>query len=69
MSITQNNENFQKMLTEGIDVEISRKDGSYRTEKAYIFDAEDIENNEFMAVNQYTVIENGKERRPDIVVF
>lgn len=69
MSIVQNNENFQRLLTEGVDVEISRQDGSCRTEKAYIFDAEDIENNEFLAVNQYTVIENGKERRPDIVVF
>lgn len=69
MSIVQNNENFQRLLTEGVDVEISRQDGSCRTEKAYIFDAEDIENNEFLAVNQYTVIENGKERRPDIVIF
>ena len=40
-----------------------------KTEKAYIFDEKDVENNEFLAVNQYTVIENGKERRPDIVVF
>lgn len=69
MSIVQNNMKFQKLLTEGIDVETRRQDGSVRTEKAYVFDGIDIENNEFMAVNQYTVIENGKERRPDIVVF
>ncbi len=69
LSIVQNNIAFQKLLTDGIDVEVKQKDGSIKTEKAYIFDARDIENNEFLAVNQYTVIENGKERRPDIVVF
>lgn len=69
LSIVQNNIAFQKLLTDGIDVEIKQKDGSIKTEKAYIFDEKDVENNEFLAVNQYTVIENGKERRPDIVVF
>jgi len=69
LSISQNNVAFQKIITDGIDVEIHQKDGSVKTEKAYIFDLTDIENNEFLAINQYTIIENGKERRPDIVVF
>ena len=69
LSIVQNNVAFQKLLTDGIDVEVKQKDGSIKTEKAYIFDARDIENNEFLAINQYTVIESGKERRPDIVAF
>ena len=69
MSITQNNVAFFKMITDGIDVEIRKKDGNVKTEKAYIFDLTDIDNNEFLAVNQYTIIENGKERRPDVVVF
>ena len=69
LSIVQNNIAFQKIITDGIDVEVRQKDGSVKTEKAYIFDVFDIENNEFLAVNQYTIIENGKERRPDIVIF
>jgi type I restriction enzyme, R subunit len=69
LSIVRNNVAFQKLLTDGIDVEVKQNDGSIKTEKAYIFDAKDIENNEFLAINQYTVIENGKERRPDIVAF
>lgn len=69
LSIVHNNIAFQKMVTDGIDVEIRQNDGSIKTEKAYIFDTKDIENNEFLAVNQYTIVENGKERRPDIVVF
>lgn len=69
LSIVQNNIAFQKLITDGIDVEVRQKDGSVKTEKAYIFDASDIENNEFLAINQYTIVENGKERRPDVVVF
>lgn len=69
LSIVQNNVAFQKLITDGIDVEVRQKDGSVKTEKAYIFDTSDIENNEFLAINQYTIVENGKERRPDVVVF
>lgn len=69
LSISQNNAAFQKIITDGIDVEVRQKDGGIKTEKAYIFDLVDIENNEFLAINQYTVIENGKERRPDVVAF
>ena len=69
LSISQNNAAFQKLITDGIDVEIYQKNGSVKTEKAYIFDLTDTENNEFLTINQYTIIENGKERRPDVVVF
>lgn len=69
LSIIQNNIAFQKIITDGIDVEIRKKDGSIKTEKAYLFDLDNIENNEFLAINQYTIIENGKERRPDVVSF
>ena len=61
LSIVQNNVAFQKLLTDGIDVEVKQKDGSIKTEKAYIFDAKDIENNEFLAINQYTVTEKNAD--------
>jgi len=69
LSLLHNNMDFQKMLTEGIDVEIQQSNGGVKTEKAYIFDLANLENNEFLAINQYTIIENGKERRPDVVVL
>ena len=69
LSISQNNAAFQKIITDGIDVEVRQKGGGVKTEKAYIFDLSDIENNEFLVINQYTIIENGRERRPDVVVF
>src|SRR5262249_48231732 len=51
------NEIFHKMLVDGIDVPISTKDGeSFR--KVWLFDFEHPEENDFLAVNQFTVIEN-----------
>ena len=63
-----NNETFHKYLTEGVDIEF-RKDGSIRGDKVTLVDFNDPETNEFLAVNQFTVIENNNNKRPDIVIF
>lgn len=68
-SLIMNNKAFQKMITDGIDVQVKRADGAYGTEKAYVFDFEKPLNNDFMAANQFTVMEHGVEKRPDVVVF
>src|SRR5665647_3692223 len=68
-SLIMNNKAFQKMITDGIDVMVKQLDGSYRTEKAYVFDSEKPLNNEFMVANQFTIVEHGVEKRPDVVVF
>lgn len=64
------NEDFHKMLVEGIDVPIKTKDGE-RFDKVWLFDynPKKINNNEFLAINQFTVIENNIERRPDVMLF
>ena len=64
-----NNQAFHQMLTEGIDVPVQQADGSYKTEKAWPIDFKVPENNDWLALNQFTVIENGVEKRPDLVVF
>ena len=56
-------------LVEGVPVEYQRADGSIAGDVVRVIDYEKPENNEFLAVNQFTVIEGGHERRPDIVVF
>ena len=53
----------------GIDVEYSRPDGTIAGDKVYIIDANNPTKNDWLAVNQYTVIENNHNRRPDVVVF
>jgi type I restriction enzyme R subunit len=64
-----NNQTFHRMLVNGIDVEYRKKDGHIAGDKVWLFDFDKPENNEFLAVNQFTVIENNCNRRPDIVVF
>jgi len=63
-----NNEHFHKMLVDGVDIPIRTKDGE-RYKKVWLFDFEHPENNEFCAVNQFTVIENNVNRRPDVILF
>lgn len=63
-----NNETFHKYLTEGVDVEVRTADG-IRGEKVYIVDFNQPENNEFLAVNQFTIIEGSQNKRPDIILF
>ncbi|VUT28090.1 MAG: hypothetical protein SYNGOMJ08_00651 [Candidatus Syntrophoarchaeum sp. GoM_oil] len=63
-----NNESFHKMLVDGISVPINIG-GEERHFIVNLFDFEEPENNEFTAVNQFTVIENNVERRPDVILF
>lgn len=63
-----NNEAFHRYLTEGITVEYL-KNGETKGEQLWLIDWDTIDNNEFLAVNQFTVIEDNHNRRPDIVLF
>ncbi|QKX50891.1 type I restriction endonuclease subunit R [Planococcus glaciei] len=64
-----NNRIFQKYVTDGIDVEVRKEDGRNTVEKLWLFDFENPLNNNFLAVNQYTVIEGQNNKRPDVIVF
>lgn len=70
-SLLINNRTFQKMITDGIDVRVKNKKGEFVTEKVWVFDThpDRVENNDFLVVNQFTVVENHVEKRPDVVVF
>ena len=62
-----NNKQFTKYLLEGIPVPIQENgETTYKTVK--ILDLDNIQNNTFKAVNQYTIIEHS-EKRPDIIIF
>ncbi len=86
LTVIDNNETFHRLLTEGVDVKfrpplpagegLGGGAGKSRTDKVWLLDFAHPENNEFLAVNQYTVIEHRKggsqthpNRRPDIVLF
>lgn len=68
-SLLLDNRQFHRLLTEGVDVEFRNEQGELRTDKVWLVDFDNPENNEFLAVNQLTVIENETNRRPDIVLF
>ena len=68
-SLVANNHVIHKYLVEGVPVEYQRADGSIGGDLVRVFNYDDPENNEFLAVNQYTVVEDQHERRPDVVLF
>src|SRR2546427_6642309 len=59
---------FHRLLVDGVTVEY-RTDGSIRGAQARLLDFDDPDNNEWLAVNQFTVVENKHNRRPDVVIF
>lgn len=69
LTVIDNNEAFHRLLVDGVDVKFSVGDGKTRTDKVWLVDFDNPENNEFLAVNQFTVIENNTNKRPDIVIF
>ncbi len=71
LTVIDNNEAFHALLTEGVDVKFSVGEGKSRTDKVWLVDFEHPESdkNEFLAVNQFTVVENNVNKRPDIVLF
>ena len=63
------NHAFHQTLALGIDVEYRRPDSTIAGDKVYLVDTKNLDKNDWLAVNQYTVIENNHNRRPDVVVF
>jgi len=63
-----NNEAFHRMLTEGIKVTY-QKNGNSRGDLVRLIDFNNPDNNDFIVANQFTVVENGINKRPDIILF
>ena len=63
------NRAFHKALSHGVTVPVRRDDGTMSGEPAAVVDFENPDNNDWLAVNQFTVKENQSTRRPDIVLF
>src|SRR5690606_29717513 len=63
-----NNETFHRLLTEGIPVS-KRVDGDDRGDRVWLIDFKNPYNNDFVVANQFTVIENGNNKRPDVILF
>jgi type I restriction enzyme R subunit len=68
-SLVERNRAVHRMLVDGVNVEYRRKDGSIAGAQAGVIDFAAPENNDWLAVNQFTVSEGQHQRRPDIVLF
>src|SRR5690625_4952596 len=63
-----NNERFHRLMTEGINVSY-QKEGQQRGDLVWLIDFKTPENNDFVVANQFTVVENGVNKRLDLILF
>jgi type I restriction enzyme R subunit len=66
--ILNNNEIFHRFLTDGVPVQY-QQDGNEKGDLVWLLDFNDIERNEFVVINQYTIIENNNTKRPDVLLL
>ncbi|WVN42233.1 type I restriction endonuclease subunit R [beta proteobacterium MWH-UniP1] len=68
-TLLEENRRIHKLLTEGVDVEYYDRDGTLKAGKVNLIDFHNLDNNDWLAVNQFVVIAGTYNRRPDVVVF
>jgi type I restriction enzyme R subunit len=68
-SLVERNRSRHRMLIDGVSAERLDEDGRIVGEPVRVIDFDDPDHNDWVALNQFTVIEAGRNRRPDIVLF
>ncbi len=68
-SLVASNRAFHEMLCNGVEVEYRRDDGTIAGDRVRLIDFDRPGENDWLAVNQFTVTEGQHNRRPDLVVF
>lgn len=63
------NQRMHDLMVKGVPVETKDSDGQTITVLLRLIDFNNPENNNWLALNQFTIIENGHRRRPDVLVF
>lgn len=63
------NRALHRLIVDGVAVEYRDADGNIRGAQVQVIDFDDVTRNDWLAVNQFGVIENKHSRRPDIVLF
>lgn len=66
--LIEENRRLHTVLIEGVPVEFYDEEGLIKGDHVRLIDFDDVEANDWLAVNQFTVIENKANRRPDIVI-
>lgn len=68
-SLVEENRRIHKLLAEGVDVEFRGDNGKTASTKIWLIDLANTDANDWLAVNQFVVVENRVNRRPDVVLF
>ncbi len=63
------NRAFHRLLCDGIEVELPRPEGGISGHRVRLVDPDHADANDWLAVNQFTVVEARRTRRPDVVLF
>jgi type I restriction enzyme, R subunit len=66
--LLHNNEEFHRLLVEKVKIPY-QQNGYERSHEVALIDFENPANNQFFVVNQYTIIENNQNKRPDVLLF
>lgn len=66
--LLHNNEEFHRLLVEKVRIPY-QENGFERSHEVALIDFENPENNQFLVVNQYTIIEKNQNKRPDVLLF
>jgi len=68
-SLIERNRAVHRLIVDGVPVEYRRTDGSIAGAQARVIDFETPDNNDWLAINQFTVSEGQHTRRPDVLLF
>lgn len=69
LDLITNNRAFHRLLLEGVPVEYKNDEGESVTDHAFIIDFDNLSNNTFSVVNQFTITGTKQPRRPDVICF
>ena len=68
-NLVEENRRLHRFLCDGVPVEYYGEDGTIRGDAVRLLAFDDPAANDWLAINQFAVVEGGKSRRPDVVLF
>lgn len=68
-SLVEENRRIHRLLTDGVPVEYRNAEGRVVGDKVWLLDLDNVDANDWLAVNQFIVVEGTQNRRPDVVLF
>lgn len=68
-NLIEENRRIHKLIVDGVDIEYRAADGRIVGDKVWLIDFDNAAANDWLVVNQFTLIEGRNNRRPDLVLF